>query len=101
MNLQNFRLVQGRLLLFGRLLKSQYKLLPFGALCNLVAKMHNLSKFWKIKSMNANFFYYSIYDRFIQFMIDLYKGSHVHACVRLEIFSLKDWIFTKFHRKVP
>ena len=46
MNLQVFRLVQGRLLLFGRLLKSQYELLPFGALCNLVDKMHNTSKFW-------------------------------------------------------
>ena len=40
------RLVQGRLLLFGRLLKSQYKLLPFGAVCNLIATMHNTSKFW-------------------------------------------------------
>ena len=36
-----FRLVQGRLPLFGRLLKSQYELLPFGALCNLIVKMHN------------------------------------------------------------
>ena len=46
MNLQSFRLVQGRPLLFGKLLKSQYVLLPFGALCNLKAKMHNTSKFW-------------------------------------------------------
>ena len=41
-----FRLVQGRLLLFGKLLKSQYEVLPFGALCNLIAKMDNTSKFW-------------------------------------------------------
>ena len=37
MNLQSFRLVQGRLLLCDRLFKSQYELLPFGALCNLIA----------------------------------------------------------------
>ena len=41
-----FGLVQGRLLWFGRLLKSQYELLPFGALCSLIPKMHNASKFW-------------------------------------------------------
>ena len=35
MNLQSFRLVQGRLLLFDLLLKSQYELLPFGTLCDL------------------------------------------------------------------
>ena len=48
MNLLSFRLVQGRLpvLLFGRLLKIKYELLPFGALCNLIAKMQNTSKFW-------------------------------------------------------
>ena len=45
MNLQSLRLVQGRLLLFGKLLKSQYELLPFRALCNLIAKMQNTSKF--------------------------------------------------------
>ena len=31
---------------FGRLLKSQYELLPFDALYNLIGKMHNTSKFW-------------------------------------------------------
>ena len=41
-----FRLVQGRLLLFGRLLKSQYEVLPFGAVCYLIAKIPNTSKFW-------------------------------------------------------
>ena len=46
--------------------KSQYKLLPFVASCNLIAKMYNTSKFWSIKFMDTNFFYYSIYDRFIQ-----------------------------------
>ena len=39
-----FRLVQGRLLLVDYL--SQYELLTFGALCNLIAKMYNTSKFW-------------------------------------------------------
>ena len=32
--------------MFGRLLKSRYELLSYGALCNLIAKMHNTSKFW-------------------------------------------------------
>ena len=41
---------------FGRLLKSQQELLPFGALCNLIAKMHSTSKFWLIKFMDANLF---------------------------------------------
>ena len=51
---------------FGKLLKSQYKLLPFGALCNLKGKLHNASKFWSIKFIDANFFHDSIYNRFIQ-----------------------------------
>ena len=34
-----FRLVQGKLLLVDLL--SQYELLPFSAMCNLIAKMHN------------------------------------------------------------
>ena len=63
--LQSFRLVQGRLLL-GKTLKKLVKLLPFGASCNLIAKMHYISKFWSNKFMDANFFYYFIYDRFIQ-----------------------------------
>ena len=46
MNSKVFRLVQGRLLLFCGLLKSQCELLPFGALRNLIAKMHITSKFW-------------------------------------------------------
>ena len=60
-----FRLVQGRLL-WVKYFTSQYELLPFVPLCHLIAKMHNTSKFWSIKFMDANFFYYSIYDRFIQ-----------------------------------
>ena len=46
--------------------------------------------------MDANFFYYSIYDRFVQ--------RQPHACMRPYPFSFKnfsetiDWIFTKFHR---
>ena len=38
------RLNQGRLLLLDYL--KQYELLPCGAVCNLIAKMHNTSKFW-------------------------------------------------------
>ena len=45
MNLQSFY-ISPREITFGRLLKSQYELLPFDALCNLMAKMHNTSKFW-------------------------------------------------------
>ena len=49
--------------------------------------------------MDANFFYYCIYDRFIQ--------RQPCACVHLLTFSLKnfsetiDWTFTKFHSSVP
>ena len=50
---------------FVKLFKNQYELLPFGALCILIAKMHNASKFWSIKFVDANFFF-SIYVRFIQ-----------------------------------
>ena len=45
MNIQSFE-SSSRDITFGRLLKSQYELLPFGALCNLIAKMNNTSKFW-------------------------------------------------------
>ena len=45
MNLQSF-LTNPREITFGKLLKSQYKLLPFGALCNLIAEMHNASKIY-------------------------------------------------------
>ena len=64
----NLRRIQTspREITFGNVLENQYELLPFGALCNLVAKMHNASKFWSVKFMDANFFYYSIYDGFIQ-----------------------------------
>ena len=52
--------------------------------------------------MDSNFFYYSIYDRFI-------KDSHVRACVCafVNFFFKKnfsetiDWTFTKFHSGVP
>ena len=50
----------------------------------------------------------------ILFMIDLYKGNHVHACVHACVcafvnfffeknFSSEttDWTFTKFHSSVP
>ena len=51
---KDFRVDQGRLPLV-KLLKSLYELLPFGGLCNLIAKMHNTSKFWPIKFMDANY----------------------------------------------
>ena len=41
MNLQSFYASPREITFFGRLLKSQYDLLLFGALCNLIAKMHN------------------------------------------------------------
>ena len=53
--------------------------------------------------MDANFFHYSIYDRFIQRQ----PRACMHACVHLLTFSLKnfsetiDWTFTKFHSSVP
>ena len=54
--------------------------------------------------MDANFFYFSIYDRFIQRQ----PYVCVHAYVHLLTFSLKnfssetiDWTFTKFHSSVP
>ena len=56
MNLQKFQ-TSPREITFGKLLVSQYELPPFGALCNLIAKMHNASKFWSIKFTYANFFY--------------------------------------------
>ena len=74
-----FRQVQGRLLL-EKHFKSQYKLLPFGASCNLVAKMHNTSKFWSVRFMASNSF-------IILFMIDLYKDNHV--CVSINFFFKK------------
>ena len=50
--------------------------------------------------MNAGFFYYPIYDRFIQ------RQSGARVCVFVNFFVKKllqtiDWIFTKFHRNVP
>ena len=68
MNLQRFK-TSPKEITFLKLLKSKYKLLPFAALCNLIAKMHKkfcISKFLSIKFMDANFLHYSIYDRFIQ-----------------------------------
>ena len=44
--------------------------------------MHNASKFWSLKFMDANFMYDSIYDRFIQ--------RQPSACVRASVnFFLK------------
>ena len=63
---------------FGKLLKSQNELLPFGALCYLIGKMHNASKFWTIKFVDADFvimyLLYIIYDIFVQ--------RQRRACVR-------------------
>ena len=55
MNSQNFK-TRPREITFGKLLKSQYELFPFGALCNLIAKMHNALKFWSIKFMDCSSF---------------------------------------------
>ena len=74
-------LVQGRLLLSGRLLKSQYELLPFDALCNLIAKMHNTSKFGKLDLWKRISF-------IILSMIDLYKDNHVRAFVNVSLKKL-------------
>ena len=63
---------------FGKLLISQYKLFSLGALCNLKAKTHNASKFWSIKFIDANFFCYFNYDRFI----------HRQPCVCVCFFKL-------------
>ena len=65
MNLQSFRLVQRRLLLVNYL-KVSTSYFPFVALCNRMAKIYNASKSWSIEFMDANFCYYSIFDRFIQ-----------------------------------
>ena len=48
MNLQSFYASPREMITFDRLLKSSYLKLPFGALCNLIAKMHTIStsKFW-------------------------------------------------------
>ena len=51
-----YKFFSPREITFGKLLKSQYELLSFGALCNLVAKMHDASEFWSIKFMDVNFF---------------------------------------------
>ena len=50
--------------------------------------------------MDANFFYYSIYDRFIT------RQQCAGTCAFLNFLFKKlletiDWIFTKFHRTVP
>ena len=42
MNLQSFKASPWEMITFDRLLK-QYELLPFGALCNLIAKMHTIT----------------------------------------------------------
>ena len=44
--------------------------------------MHNASKFWSIKFMDANFSYYSIYDRFIQ------RQPCACVCVHPSTFAL-------------
>ena len=48
MNLQRFQASPREMITFDRLPKKQYELLPLGALCILIAKMHTIttSKFW-------------------------------------------------------
>ena len=71
-----FRLVQGRLLLFGRLHKSQYELLPFGALCNLIAEMHNI----KILVI--------VLTGHVLWRLDLSNMMHHHPLVRGKYYAL-------------
>ena len=47
--------------------------------------------------MDASFFYYSIYDRFIQRQPCACMRAFVKNCSSETI----DWSFTKFHRNVP
>ena len=56
--------------------------------------MRNASKFWSIRFMDANFFYCSIYDRFIQTQ----PGANFFFKNFLETI---DCIFYQFHRNVP
>ena len=86
--------------------------------------MQNTPKLWSVKFMDGNFFYYSIYDRFIRQPCACMRArlcvcvcvcvcarvcvrACVRACARTSTVSLKnfsetiDWIFTKFHRNVP
>ena len=60
--------------------------------------------------MDANFFYYSIYDRLIQRQPCACMHACMHACVCAFVnffFPSKsfletiDWAFTKFHGSVP
>ena len=46
---------------------------------SFITKLHTIttSEFWLIKSMDANFFHYSIYDRFIQRQ----PCACLHACL--------------------
>ena len=61
---------------FVRLIKKQYELLPFGALCNFTAEMHTITTI-KFGKLNLWMQIYLI----ILFMTDLYKDNHVHACM--------------------
>ena len=75
MNVQTFRLVQGRLLLFGRLLKS-VRVTSFGT-C-LIS--------WQKCIIDQNFCKLDLWMQIsyiVLFMIDLYKDNHVLACVHL------------------
>ena len=47
--------------------------------------------------MDANFFFYSIYDRFIQTTICMHAFVNVFFKKNFSSETI-DWIFTKFHR---
>ena len=76
MNLQSFQASPREMITFNRLLNSSMSYFPL-VLCEISAKMLTIttSKFWLIKSMDANFFYYSIN------MIELHKDNYVRACI--------------------
>ena len=58
--------------------------------------------FKKIKFMDANFFYYSIYDRFIQRQPCACVSAFVNFFFKKNFSSdTIDWTVTKFHSSVP
>ena len=75
----------------GELLKSQYELPPFGVLCNLIAIMHNTSKFYF-----AQFNLWMLISFLLLLMIDLYIGKDVPAFLCPYTFSLKKLLLRNY-----
>ena len=51
--------------------------------------------------MDVNFFYYSVYDRFIQRQPCVCMFAFANFFFKNFFSDTIDWIFTKFHRNVP